>query len=364
VTQSLLIRSEPINTQIKGAHAWKVWYLTNDVNDISHESTGIIVAPTVEAINRPILSWAHGTTGLGDAACPSEQPDSARELITYFDLEATEQIDFGVPGLQSMIDAGYVVVATAYQGLGTKGMHQYMVNRTNARDAVFIARAATEIPELNVGTKLTCVGWSQGGGSAAAVAELDPADFGDLKLLGCVLLSPGALVPVLAHPTGIEGAISNANLVPDSHLLMTLTAHAHAFDKLNMTDVFTPVGSELMNKIWNTQPGHHIGDTAKRTFNLRGALLRSDPQNKAEWELAFAKGSAGMQKPNCPLLVCIDGYKGGTVITVDQQQAYIDAVTKLGAQVEVKQYPDDDHFSLPKNAVPHFLTWVSERYKD
>lgn len=166
--------------------------------------------------------------------------------------------------------------------------------QTNARDAVFIARVASEMPQLNIGTKLTCVGWSQGGGSAAAVAELDPEDFGDLKLLGCVLLSPGALVPALTHPTGVAGAISDPNLVPDLHLLMALTAHAHAFDELNMTDVFTPVGSELMTKIWNTQPGHHIGDTAARTFNLRGAILRPNPRNKQEWEMAFTKGSAGI----------------------------------------------------------------------
>jgi predicted esterase len=55
---------------------------------------------------------------------------------------------------------------------------------------------------------------------------------------------------------------------------------------------------------------------------------------------------------------------GGTVIPVAQQQAYIDAVTKLGAQVEVKQYPDDDHFSLPTNAVPYFLKWVGQRYQE
>jgi len=33
-----------------------------------------------------VMSWCHGTTGLGDAACPSAQPDPARELITYFTI--------------------------------------------------------------------------------------------------------------------------------------------------------------------------------------------------------------------------------------------------------------------------------------
>jgi hypothetical protein len=37
-----------------------------------------------------------------------------------------------VPGLQRFVDDGYVVCATDYQGLGTPGQHQYMVNRTQA----------------------------------------------------------------------------------------------------------------------------------------------------------------------------------------------------------------------------------------
>ena len=101
-----------------------------------------MVTPDSAGSDRPIVTWSHGTTGIGDAGCPSDRPDPARELVTYFSAEATEQIDFGIPGLQQMIDSGYVVVATDYQGLGTSGMHQYSVNRTNALDALFIAHAA------------------------------------------------------------------------------------------------------------------------------------------------------------------------------------------------------------------------------
>ena len=59
-------------------------------------------------------------------------------------------------------------------------MHQYIVNRTNARDAVNSAHAARSL-DLGTSTTLGCAGWSQGGRAAAAVAELDPSDYRDLK---------------------------------------------------------------------------------------------------------------------------------------------------------------------------------------
>lgn len=156
-----LLRHEAVDTGIVGAQAWRVHYASRDVNGVDHESSGLVIAPAADGDNRPILTWCHGTTGLGDAACPSAQSDPARELVTYFTAEATEQIDYGVPGLQGFIDAGWVVCATDYQGLGTEGMHQYTVNITNARDAVNIAHAARQL-DVGAGAALGCTGWSQG----------------------------------------------------------------------------------------------------------------------------------------------------------------------------------------------------------
>lgn len=80
------------------------------------------------------------------------------DLITDFDAPSTQQIDYGVPGLQAFINDGYVVCATDYQGLGTPGQHQYVVNRTQARDAVYLARVARQM-DVGAGTKHGCIGW-------------------------------------------------------------------------------------------------------------------------------------------------------------------------------------------------------------
>ena len=75
-----LLSHEPLTTGIAGAEAWRVRYASRDVNGVAHETTGLVIAPAGDGKNRPIVTWCHGTTGLGDAACPSAQPDPAREM--------------------------------------------------------------------------------------------------------------------------------------------------------------------------------------------------------------------------------------------------------------------------------------------
>ena len=231
-----------MDTSITGARAWRIRYVSRDVHDVAHEVSGLVIAPAGPGANRPILTWCHGTTGLGDAACPSAQPDPARELITYFEPRATQQIDYGVPGLQGFIDDGWVVCATDYQGLGTPGMHQYVVNRTNGRDAVYAAHAARAL-DAGAGTVLGCAGWSQGGGAAAAVAELDADDYGELRLVGTVPISPGVSRIALEVPSGITRALTDPSVPPDSHLVMMLAGIQAANPAtLTLGEVFTPLG--------------------------------------------------------------------------------------------------------------------------
>lgn len=355
-----LLSYEPLTTHIDGAKAWRVRYVSRDVNRVAHEVSGLVIAPAGDGANRPIVTWCHGTTGLGDAACPSAQPDPARELTLYYSPEASQQIDYGVPGVQGFIDAGWVVCATDYQGLGTAGMHQYTVNRTNARDAVNIAHAARQL-DAGAGTALGCIGWSQGGGAAAAVAELDPDDYRDLRLVGTVPMSPGVSKIALQNPEGVTAALKDSSIPPDSHLFMVLAAHQVANPStLKLSDVFTPVGIQILERAWNAQPVHHLNDTLVRMFGFKGAVLNPNPANWAAWEAAVDEGSAATRKPVAPVLVCIDTFRNGSVVPVSWQTAYVDAAKALGGTVEVRNYPNDDHFSLPQSCVGDARAWLTE----
>jgi cephalosporin-C deacetylase-like acetyl esterase len=355
-----LLSQKEIGTEIKGARAWKVRYVSKDVNDVPTEVTGLVIAPEEKGKDRKVMTWCHGTTGLGDAATPSAQPNPARNLITYFDANSTQQIDFGVPGLQGWIDDGYVVCATDYQGLGTPGQHQYVVNRTQARDAVYLVHAARKMEEVGAGTKFGGAGWSQGGGASAAVAELDPADYGDLKLVGTVCMSPGAAIVAYETPVGPTAAMGNHNMAPDSHLVMMLAGFQVANpDKLKLSDYFTPLGIEILETAWNIQPVHHLNDSFARLFRLKGPVMQEKPTNLDAWKEAITAGSAGTRKPVAPVLMCMDTFDGGTAVPVIWQTKYADLVKKNGGTIEIKEYPNDDHFSLPNSCAPDALKWLN-----
>lgn len=102
----VLLSSEKIETSISNAVAYRVRYNSTDLHGKATQSTGLVVAPSEYKEGRKVMSWAHGTTGIGDAGAPSAHDDPARELTLYFASGSVTQIDYGIPALQQFIDEG------------------------------------------------------------------------------------------------------------------------------------------------------------------------------------------------------------------------------------------------------------------
>ena len=102
------------------------------------------------------MAWAHPTTGVVQDCAPSLQP-SWRKTI---------------PGLDLMVKAGWVVVATDYPGLGTPGVHPYLVGASEARAVVDSVRAARNVKEAAAGRRFAVWGHSQGGHAAVFTGQL------------------------------------------------------------------------------------------------------------------------------------------------------------------------------------------------
>ena len=203
------------------------------------------------------------------------------------------------------------------------------------------------------------MGWSEGGGTAAAVAELDAADYGDVRLIGTVPMSPAVPVIALEHPTGLAAGLTDSSIAPDSHLVMLFAGYAAAYPHLKLSDILTPLGLSIIEGAYNTQPVHHLNDTIARLFRLQGPILNVNQSALPDWKVALAAGSAGQQKPVCPILMCVDGFGGGLVVAVDWQMQYADTMIKLGGNVTTRTYPNDDHFSLPFSCVHDAKEWLT-----
>ena len=118
---------------------------------------------------RPLIGYAIGTHGIGDAAAPS------RLLARGLEWEA---------GLIAMVLArGWAVAITDYQGLGTPGDHTYMVGRAlgpNVLDAMRAARELhpEELPSRRSGGDHRLLRGRRGGGlGRTAAAELRARTF-------------------------------------------------------------------------------------------------------------------------------------------------------------------------------------------
>ena len=109
--------------------------------------TGAVFVPPGKAPKHgwPVLAWEHGTVGVADVCAPSTLPRSARDTAY----------------LSAWLNAGYAVVSTDYEGLGTPGPHQYLNGRSEAIGTIDSVRAARQL-RLGLGRKWIAAGQSQG----------------------------------------------------------------------------------------------------------------------------------------------------------------------------------------------------------
>ena len=81
--------------------------------------------------------------------------------------------DYAYPLLQRWLKAGYAVVRTDYEGLGTPGAHPYLIGRSEGHSVLDAVRAARRL-DTRLGKRVVISGHSQGGQPALWAASLAP----------------------------------------------------------------------------------------------------------------------------------------------------------------------------------------------
>src|SRR5215204_5871948 len=130
----------------------------------------------------PVISWAHGTTGVADVCAPTR------------DFAGTPNPTGGgyiSPELNAWLAAGYAVLRTDYQGLGTPGKHPYLVGKAEGRGVIDIVQAAREL-DGRIGKRYLIAGHSQGGHAALFAAGEARKYLPKLRLRGTVAFAPAS----------------------------------------------------------------------------------------------------------------------------------------------------------------------------
>lgn len=220
-----LLSSEPVDIGDLGV-AWRVVYRSVSVAGDPIEVTGIIAAPSGDADGpRPVLSVAHGTTGMADQCAPSLGfPDG-----------------FSMSFVTPFLERGWVVTATDYEGMGGPGIHPYIVGESEARGVFDIVRAARTMTGVGADGPLVVWGHSQGGHAAMHVAERWQDLAPDLDLVGVAAGAPPSQFALLS--AFLQGSAYQG------YLVMAAASLAATYDELDLEAVMNPANLHLLDEL-------------------------------------------------------------------------------------------------------------------
>ncbi|TCB77890.1 alpha/beta hydrolase [Acinetobacter sp. ANC 4173] len=107
-----------------------------------------------------VVVWEHGTVGGGDDCAPSKNLLNPRFKILA----------------DTLLAAGYVIIAPDYEGLGTPGVHPYLNLSSQANSAIAAVKAAKDHYGTQLNGAWMSIGQSQGGHASLGTAEFANTD--------------------------------------------------------------------------------------------------------------------------------------------------------------------------------------------
>ncbi|ESQ90508.1 lipase family protein [Asticcacaulis benevestitus] len=294
----------------------------------------------------PIMTWGHPTVGVADVCAPSWTGYSAPEALM----------------VDTWLAAGFAVVATDYQGLGTEGPHPYLLFRPEGYGVLDAARAALKAYPGQVANKIIPAGFSQGSGAALGAAWLAPTYAPDLKVLGAVATGlvvetsyPGP-APQVEGPafTGDDGGPETAFQM--LFLIGTAPALDSAFDP---KAVLLKAGEPLLKTAQTGCFDAVIGQAMANKLDYReqaGTTNIYDPAYEAtihKIEVTSPFDNARFTMPILTLTGLAD-----EPAPISRQYNFISAMCTAGSTVEWHYYPHQTHSSTVNTSLPEALRFA------
>ena len=329
---------------IPNVEAYRINYESTDTHGDPVVVTGAVLVPTTAWSGpglRPVVSFAISSQGVGDACGPSFT------LPTGQNYEATT--------LQSLLGAGFSVVATDYLGVGSNEPSSY-VNRLDEGHAVLdIVRAARQFPaaQLPADGPVLLYGYSQGGVGSGAALELAATYAPELDILGGFA---GAMAWDIRAVVGQLELGTNASLLgnflnglqarfPENDLFSQLSDTGRAFaQRTSETCVPTVLLTEA-----GTDPGALFSD----------GRLFSEHLGDAEWTQPLADQELGHARPSAPVLVIQS--TSDDVVPEASTRAVVNGWCQRGAVVQYQTLALFGHLPAGAVSVPTAIAWLTDR---
>lgn len=274
-----------------GASTRLILYSSRSVKNKKVAVSGSVTIPKGKAPKGgwPVITYGHGTTGIADKCAPSRNTAGG---------PATGYINYTDAIQNQWLREGYAVVRSDYEGLGTPGVHPFLVGKSSGRGMLDIVRAARQL-DPRISNRFVITGHSQGGHAALFAADQAASWTPDLKLKGTVAYAPASQLkeqlPLLAGFTDPSSLTALASLIVRgaSSVYPTIDASALLSDPVLAfyPDTLTECLSQLSEptSLAGIAPSELVRDGAD-TAELLEILDAQNPLAKSSAPIVLAQG--------------------------------------------------------------------------
>jgi pimeloyl-ACP methyl ester carboxylesterase len=322
-----------------GMRGWKMLYTTTVNDKTPVTAVAIVLAPTkVSETPYPVISWAHGTTGVLQKCMPS----------------AISEPTIGIPALEQVINAGWAIIATDYSFKDANGPHPYFIGEGEARSLLDAVRAAREMPDVKFESRTVVWGHSQGGHAALWTGIIGEKYAPEIDIMGVAAIAPPTNLPkIISSDERIDKrlgpylASSYSQYYPDVKFEKAIRPDAlRAAREIKNLCSFYP--SEDPKKIGILMTEFN-GPALSKDKNFEKRLKENIPDKKISTSVLIAQGLEDK------------------IVTAELTEEFIDSRCKADQQLEYWTFEGLDHGSIVKSGSAleePLIVWTKERLEN
>ncbi len=333
-----LLRSEEVAPIAANSRTFTVLYASESLGGEAVAVSGLVVVPDSPPQDGSfnVVSWAHGTKGISDNCAPSRGFSGSSH--DFFDIAP------------ELVDAGYVAVSSDYEGLGTPGLHPYLVGESQARGSLDIVRAASQMDAVGEIGQVAVWGRSQGGQTALFAGEIAPTWAPELNLAGVIPAAPACCLELLI---GIGPTVAGSRGL----VWMAAVAFADTYD-LDLDAAFAPEAIAAIDQLLEDEVCYEEWTEAARDFDNAGIVI--NVSESEDWSEALRDSSPGQVTTDVPVLLL----QGSEDTTTPQLTSDIlsDELCAIGTPLDYRVFEGFSHNDSTAMNMPLMLEWTAARF--
>jgi pimeloyl-ACP methyl ester carboxylesterase len=260
----------------------------------------------------------------------------------------------GIPWVNRIVRAGWVVVATDYSFAEKGGPHPYLIGEGEARAVLDSVRAARQMSELTLDNRMVVWGYSQGGHAALWTGTVGTRYAPDLEVLGVAAIAPAANIKkILAMNVEADKrfgpylALSYSRFYPDITFEQALRPQAldAARQMVNLCCFLPPQDAERVEVLAATFDGPALATSSNKA--LRARLEENTADGLITAPVLIAQGLSD------------------TVVPSSAIDAYIEERCAAGQRLEYWTFAGRDHFTIVQPGTPLeelLIRWTTARF--